>query len=257
MNVLQSLILSAVEGISEFLPISSTGHMILASKLLNIAQSGFVKDFEIIIQLGAILSIVVLYFRQFSRNTEVWKRVLVAFLPTAVIGFLLFKFIKTILLGNLYVTLFSLLLGGLALIFLELIYKEKDHHADSIEKITVKNAFLIGVFQSIAVIPGVSRSAATIVSALFLGTKRKAATEFSFLLAVPTMLAATGLDLVKSNFSYTVNEWIVLLIGFVGSFAVALIIVKWFLKYIQNHTFIPFGIYRIILAILFYLLIIK
>lgn len=257
MNIFQSIILSAVEGISEFLPISSTGHMILASKLLNVAQSGFVKDFEIIIQLGAILSIVVLYFRQFLKNKEVWKRVLVAFLPTAVIGFVLFKFIKTFLLGNLYVTLTSLLLGGLALIFLELIYKEKDHHAGSIEKITIRNAFLIGIFQSIAVIPGVSRSAATIVSALFLGTKRKAATEFSFLLAVPTMLAATSLDLVKSNFSYTLNEWLVLTVGFVGSFVVALVIVKWFLKYIQNHTFIPFGVYRIILAILFYLLIIR
>lgn len=249
--------MSAVEGISEFLPISSTGHMVLVSSILKIAQTSFVKDFEIIIQLGAILSIVVLYFRQFIKNKDVWKRVLVAFLPTAVIGLILFKFIKSFLLGNLYVTLSALFIGGIALVILELLYKEKDHHADSIEKISLRNAFLIGVFQSIAVIPGVSRSAATIVSALFLGTKRKAATEFSFLLAVPTMLAATGLDLVKSNFSYSLNEWILLFVGFLGSFIVALIVVKWFLKYIQTHTFIPFGVYRIVVAILFYFVVIR
>ena len=257
MNFLQSVILSIVEGFSEFLPISSTGHMILASDILKIAQTSFVKDFEIIIQLGAILSIVVLYFKQFSRNTEVWKRVLIAFFPTAAIGFLLFKFIKSFLLGNLYITLFALFLGGIALILLELIYKEKEHHAGTIEKISLKNAFLIGVFQSIAIIPGVSRSAATIVSALFLGTKRKAAAEFSFLLAVPTMLAATALDLLKSNFSYSSGEWLLLLIGFIGSFISALIVVRWFLKYIQTHTFIPFGIYRIIASILFYLIVVR
>jgi len=257
MNFLQALLLSAVEGISEFLPISSTGHMVLASSILKIAQTPFVKDFEIIIQLGAILSIVVLYFRQFSKNKDVWKRVLVAFLPTAVIGLILFKFIKSFLLGNLYVTLSALFIGGIALIILELIYKEKEHHAATIEEISLRNAFLIGVFQSIAVIPGVSRSAATIISALFLGTKRKAATEFSFLLAVPTMLAATGLDLIKSNFSYSLNEWFLLLVGFLGSFIVALVVVKWFLKYIQTHTFIPFGVYRIIAAILFYFVVIK
>ena len=257
MNILQALMLSAVEGISEFLPISSTGHMILAADILKIAQSNFVKDFEIIIQLGAILAIVFLYWKKVSKNMEVWKRVLTAFIPTGIIGFLLFKFIKSFLLGNLYITLISLFSGGIALIILELIYKEKDHHAERIEDISLKNAFLIGVFQSLAVIPGISRSAATIVSALFLGTKRKAATEFSFLLAVPTMLAATALDIVKSNFSYSISQWIVLGVGFVGSFIVAVIVVKWFLKYIQTHTFIPFGIYRIIVAFLFYLFVIR
>ena len=159
--------------------------------------------------------------------------------------------------GNLYITLISLFLGGLILIILELIYKEKGHHVDKIENISYKNALLIGIFQSIAIIPGVSRSAATIIPALFLGTKRKAATEFSFLLAVPTMLAATSLDLVKSNFSYSLNEWLILLTGFIGALITAFIVVKWFLKYIQTHTFIPFGIYRIVLAILFFLIVIK
>jgi len=257
MDIIHAIILSLVEGISEFLPISSTGHMIIASSVLKIAQTNFVKDFEIIIQLGAILAIVVLYFKQFSKNKNVWLKVITAFLPTALIGFLLFKIIKSYLLGNLYITLIALFLGGIILILLELIHKEKDHHAGKIEDISFKNAFLIGTFQSLAVIPGVSRSAATIISALFLGTKRKTATEFSFLLAVPTMLAATGLDLVKSNFAYSLNEWILLIIGFLGAFVSALIVVKWFLKYIQSHNFIAFGVYRIVAAILFYLFVIR
>lgn len=256
MNILETIVLSVVEGISEFLPISSTGHLILTSKILGISQSNFLKDFEIIIQLGAIFAIVFLYKDIFLKKNEAWKKVLAAFIPTGIIGFLLFTFIKSFLLGNVYITLISLFLGGVILIFLELIYKEKDHHAESIEKISYKNAFIIGVFQSIAVIPGVSRSAATIIGALFLGTKRKAATEFSFLLAVPTMMAATGLDLIKSNFSYDKNEWILLITGFICSFLVAFVVVKWFLKYIQTHTFIPFGIYRIVLAILFYIFVI-
>ena len=257
MNFFQAIILSIVEGISEFLPISSTGHLILTSNILNITQTSFVKDFEIIIQLGAILAIVFLYWDSLFKSTILWKKVLTAFIPTGIIGFILFKFIKSFLLGNLYITLISLFLGVILLIILELIYKEKEHHVDKIEDISYKNAFLIGVFQSIAVIPGVSRSAATIIPALFLGTKRKAAAEFSFLLAVPTMLAATGLNLIKSNFSYSFNEWLIILAGFIGAFITAFIVVKWFLKYIQTHTLIPFGIYRIVAAILFYLVIIK
>ncbi|MEK7159927.1 MAG: undecaprenyl-diphosphate phosphatase [Patescibacteria group bacterium] len=257
MNFFEAIVLSVIEGISEFLPISSTGHLILTSDILKIAQTDFVKDFEIIIQLGAILAIVFLYWDSLFKNSIIWKKVLTAFIPTGIIGFILFKFIKSFLLGNLYITLISLFLGGLILIILELIYKEKGHHVDKIENISYKNALLIGIFQSIAIIPGVSRSAATIIPALFLGTKRKAATEFSFLLAVPTMLAATSLDLVKSNFSYSLNEWLILLTGFIGALITAFIVVKWFLKYIQTHTFIPFGIYRIVLAILFFLIVIK
>lgn len=167
MNFLQAIVMSAVEGISEFLPISSTGHLILAADILKIAQTGFVKDFEIIIQLGAILAIVVLYWNSLFKSIEVWKRIIVAFIPTGIIGLLLFKFVKTYLLGNLYVTLISLLVGGIALIVLELIYKEQEHHIDDIAKMTLPKAFVIGLFQSIAIIPGVSRSAATIVGALF------------------------------------------------------------------------------------------
>jgi len=257
MNFIQTILLSIVEGISEFLPISSTGHMILVSDVLKIAQSSFVKDFEIIIQLGAIMAIVALYWNSLYKSVKVWKKVVAAFIPTGIIGFVLFKFIKSFLLGNLYITLFTLFLGGVLLITLELIYKEKEHHVEKIEDITYINAVIIGICQAIAVIPGVSRSAVTIVGALFLGTERKTAVEFSFLLAVPTMLAATGLDLIKSNFSYSSNEWIMLAVGLIGSFIVAFITIKWFLKFVQTHTFIPFGIYRIVVSILFYLIVIK
>lgn len=257
MDYLSAIILSIVEGITEFLPISSTGHLIVTLEILKIQQTDFVKNFEIVIQLGAILSIVVLYFKSFIQNKEVWKRILAAFIPTAIVGFVLFKFIKSFLLGNLYVTLFALLFGGVLLIILELLYKEKEHHVDLVEKISLKNAFIIGIFQSLAIIPGVSRSASTIISALFLGTKRKAAAEFSFLLAVPTMLAATSLDMLKSNFSFNPYEWSILITGFIGSFIVAIIVVKLFLKYLQNHSFISFGIYRIVAAIIFWYILIK
>ena len=239
------------------MPISSTGHLILAADILKIAQTSFVKDFEIIIQLGAILAIVVLYWNSLFKSIDVWKRIIVAFIPTGIIGLLLFKIVKNYLLGNLYVTLISLFVGGIILIILELIYKEKEHHLEDISKMSFPKAFAIGLFQSIAVIPGVSRSAATIVGGLFLGTKRKAAAEFSFILAVPTMLAATGLDLVKTKFNYTPMEWFIMALGFFGAFIVALISVKLFLKYVQRNNFIIFGVYRIIASILFYLIVIK
>ncbi len=257
MNILQALILSAIEGIAEFLPISSTGHMVLASELLKIQQTEFVKSFEIIIQLGAILAVVVLYWKRFTRHRKIWERIVVAFIPTGIVGFLLYKFIKQFLLGNDTATLLALFWGGVFLIVLELFYKEREHYSDSIEKIPLKTAFFIGLFQSVAVIPGVSRAAATIISALYLGTKRKTAVEFSFLLAVPTMLAATGFDLIKTRFSYSSNEYLLLGIGLIGSFVVALLTIKFLLGFIKNHTFIPFGVYRVVLALLFFLLIVK
>jgi len=257
MDYLHAIILSIIEGITEFLPISSTGHMVLASKLLNIVQTDFVKSFEIIIQLGAIFAVIFLYWKTITKNLDVWKKIITAFIPTAIIGFLLFKIIKNYLLGNSLITVIALLIGGILLIILEKIYKEKEHHIENIEKISYKNAFLVGVFQSMSVIPGVSRSATTIIPALLLGTKRKVAVEFSFLLAIPTMFAASGLDIIKSNFSFTPFEYSVLAVGFIGSFLIAILAVKFFLNFIKNHTFIPFGIYRIILAIVFWLVVLK
>jgi undecaprenyl-diphosphatase len=252
MDILHAVILSIIEGITEFLPVSSTGHMILAAHLLRISETNFVKSFEIIIQLGSIFAVVVLYWRTIMQNRKAWKSIFFGFLPTAVVGLTVYRIVKDVLLGNVSVTLWALLLGGIALIVVELLHKEKDGAIDKIENITVKSALIIGLFQSLAVIPGVSRSAATIIGAMLLKTKRKTAVEFSFLLAIPTMVAATGLDVIKMKFAFTPQEYELLAVGLFGSFVVALLAIKFFLKYIQKHTFIAFGVYRIILAIVFF-----
>lgn len=257
MHLIQAIILGAVEGITEFLPISSTGHLILASNLLKIAQTDFVKTFEIAIQSGAILAVIALYWNKILKNLELAKRVIVAFIPTAVIGFILFKLIKHYLIGNPGVVLVSLLVGGIALIGVELMFKKRGQAKTEVKQITYENAAVIGLFQSIAVIPGVSRSASTIVGAMLLGIDRTNATEFSFLLAVPTMLAATALDLKDSNLNFNSNEWIMLGIGFIVAFIVALISIKWLLKYVKSNNFIGFGIYRIAVSIVYFLLILR
>lgn len=257
MDFPQAIILSIVEGLTEFLPISSTGHLVLISRLLNITQTEFVKSFEIIIQLGAVFAILFLYWRTILANRKIWKIILMAFAPTAIVGFIFYKTVKVFLLGNPLITLLALFVGGITLIVLEKLYKEKGDHVEGLDKISFKNAFLIGIFQSISIIPGVSRSAATIIPALFLGTRRKTAVEFSFLLAIPTMLAATTLDVARSGFFFTPSELSILATGFIGSFLVAIFAVKFLLKFIQNHTFIPFGIYRILLAIIFGLYMLK
>jgi len=257
MDFFQAIILSIVEGITEFLPISSTGHMNLTRVVLGIPNTQFFTSFEIFIQLGAILAVVLLYGKTLLRKPEVWKKIMAAFIPTAIVGFILGKFIKQYLTSNEVITVIALFVGGILLIALELLHKEKDHHAEDIEKISYKHAMIIGLCQAIAVIPGVSRSAATVIGALFLGTKRKAAIEFSFLLAIPTMCAATVFDLKDANFAFSSQEMMLLAIGFIGSCITALFAIKFLLRFIKNHTFIPFGIYRIIVAIVFWFFILK
>ena len=252
MDMAASIILGIVEGFSEFLPISSTGHLILAGKLLGLAESDFVKSFDIAIQLGAILSVVVLYWRELLVNWETIKKVTVAFLPTGVIGFVLYKIIKNILLGSTAVVLWSLLVGGIILIVFEMLHREKDDATKSLSEITYMQSFLIGVFQSLAVIPGVSRSAATIVGGLILGMKRTLIVEFSFLLAVPTMLAATVYDLYKNGAVFSASQFNYLAVGFLTSFIVALASIKLLIRFVQNHTFILFGIYRIALVLVWF-----
>jgi undecaprenyl-diphosphatase len=197
-----------------------------------------------------------LYWKTLYKNFAIWKRILVAFVPTAIIGFLAYDTIKS-LLGQELVTVVALVVGGIILIVLELLYKEKEHHTQKIEDMSLRRSFLIGLFQSISMIPGVSRAGATILGGLFLGAKRKTAVEFSFLLAVPTMFAATGLDIMKTNFAFSPQEYILLAVGFVGSFIVAVLAVKTFLKFIQSHTFIPFGIYRIVAGLLYWIFLIR
>lgn len=250
MNWMQAVILGIVEGITEFLPISSTGHLILASALLGIPQDEFVKTFEIAIQLGAILSVVVLYARSLLVDRDKMIKVIIAFIPTAVIGLLLYKMIKRYLLGNQMVVVIALIIGGILLIVFELLMRKRKDPGS--ETIPPGKAAAIGVIQSLAMFPGVSRSAATIIGGLSLGISRAAIVEFSFLLAVPTMAAAVGLDLLKSGTHFSANQWDELAIGFVVSFVVALLSIKFLLRFIQNHTFISFGIYRILAGLLFW-----
>jgi len=255
MELVHAVIFGFVEGASEFLPISSTGHLILTAKLLGLPQTEFLKSFEISIQLGAILAVVVLYWKSFLVDFETLKRVIVAFIPTAVLGFLLYKIIKKVLLSNAGVVLWSLFIGGIFLIVFELWFKEKEAAVNRISEMPFKTAAWIGVAQSFAMIPGVSRSAATIVGGLFLGLERRLIVEFSFLLAVPTMIAATTLDLMKSAHHFSSDQFLFLGVGFIISFFVAIVCIKWLLEYVKNHTFILFGFYRIFIALFFWFVI--
>lgn len=252
LSLIHTIILGIVEGITEFLPISSTAHLILTADLLKLPQTEYLKSFEIVIQFGAILSVVALYWRSLV-DIEVLKRLVVAFIPTGIIGLLVYKFAKQYLLGNTSVVLWALLLGGIFIILFEYFYKQRDDQSQEIRSISYKHCLAIGLFQTIAIIPGVSRSAATVIGGLLLGLSRKTIIEFSFLLAVPTMFAATGLDLIKSAGSFSVDQLGFLAVGFVVSFVVALLSIKFLLKYIKNHDFKAFGVYRIVIAILFWL----
>lgn len=259
MNIFDALILGLVEGITEFLPISSTGHLIVTGELLGLVHDDFLKTFEIVIQLGAILAVVVLYWRSFL-NLGALKKVAVAFIPTGIIGFILYKLIKDYLLGNVSVVLWSLVAGGLILIAFEYYYgkrmdqKQKGAQGPEMlpQDIKYTHAFVVGLFQSIAVIPGVSRSAATILGGLSLGIPRKTIIEFSFLLAVPTMLAASGYDLLKNAGSFSFDQFDVLIVGFFAAFVVALVSIVFLLRFIQKHDFSWFGLYRIVAAIAFW-----
>ncbi len=254
---LYSIVLGIIEGVTEFLPISSTGHLILAEHLLNIPTTEFLKSFDIFIQLGAILAVVVIYWTKVWNNRNLIGKLLVAFLPTAIIGLTVYKMIKQFLLGNSMVVLVSLFIGGIIILCFEKWYKNAHTSTEkptTLENISYSQAFKIGLFQSIAVIPGVSRSGATILGGLWLGVERQAIVEFSFLLAIPTMAAATGLDLLKSGFKFTHTEWMYLAVGFITTFIVAYLAVKFLLNYIKKHDFTAFGWYRIVIAIIGFLI---
>lgn len=255
MDFLQAVFLSIIEGITEFLPISSTGHLILTSNLLQIPETEFVKSFAIIIQLGAIFAVVFLYWKTLIQSFNIWKNIIIAFIPTGVLGLTLYKLIKDTLLGSPLIVVVSLFIGGVILIIFEKTFEEKSYHLENIERLSLKQALIIGLIQSISMIPGVSRSASTIIGGLLVGMKRKTAVEFSFLLAIPTMFAATGLDLIKTHFKFSSSEYLILVIGLVGAFVTATLAIKFFVKFVQTHTLTSFGIYRIVIAILYWLII--
>ncbi len=255
MDLIHAVILAIIEGVTEFLPVSSTGHMIAASHLMGMPQTEFLKTFEISIQLGAIAAVAGLYWRTFLLDWEVMVKVAAAFVPTAVIGFILYKLIKKFLLGNVLVVAWALFVGGVLLILFERLYRPKGKVITRMQDISYPQALWIGLCQAIAVVPGVSRSAATILGGLAVGVQRQVIVEFSFLLAVPTMLAATILDLIKTEAVLDSQAWGTLTVGFVLAFVVAWASVKFLLHYVRKHDLSVFGFYRVIAAVLLLLFI--
>lgn len=249
MTILQAIILSVIEGLTEFLPVSSTGHLILAQKYLSITVSEFSKTFDIVIQLAAILAVVWLYRKNLFSSIRIWRQSLISFLPTGIIGFLLYKFIRNVLLEKPIITVYALFFGGLALLAVDRIKKLRLGQKDSLN-LSIGRLFSIGLFQSISVIPGVSRSAASIIGGLVSGLSRSQAVEFSFFLAIPTMFAATGYDLLKSGLNFSGQEYMIIFTGSLFSFLSATLAVKTFIRFVKNHDFTYFAIYRIILAII-------
>lgn len=249
MNVIQAIILAIIEGITEYLPISSTGHMIIGASFLGIAEHPFTKIFEVNIQFGAILAVIVLYWKRFFQSFDFYIKLLIAFIPAAIIGFVLNDFIDSIL-ENVWVVAISLLLGGIVLIFIDKYFEQKTHKDEP----NLKDSFVIGLFQCIAMIPGVSRSASTIIGGMFMGLTRKAAAEMSFFLAVPTMFAASAYKLLKGyksgDLTFDSEQLILLGVGNLVAFIVAVAAIKFFIEFLQKYGFKVFGYYRIVLGII-------
>ena len=250
MTYFQAFILAIIEGITEFLPVSSTGHMILADVMLGIQDKEFAKTYEIVIQLGAIMAVALLYIKRFFVSKEIYLKLIAAFIPTGVIGILAYKAIKAYLF-NPFVVSIALIVGGIILILLDKWTENKKSSFEKAEDISYAGAVKIGLFQCISMVPGVSRAAATIFGGIFAGFDRKLATEFSFLLAIPTMMAASGKDLWESKDLINSENAKLLLFGAAVAFIFALIAVKGFIVFVQKYGFKHFGYYRIVLGILF------
>lgn len=250
MTLFQSIIIAIVEGLTEFLPVSSTGHMILASAAMGIHDDEFVKTFEVFIQLGAILAIALMYIKRFFRGLQIYYKLFAAFVPTAIVGLLAYDIIKGYLFNPVVVSI-SLIIGGVILILIDKKVVSKESELAEVEDISYKNAFFIGLFQCLSMVPGTSRAAATIIGGVFNGLDKKQATEFSFLLAVPTMIAAGGYDLIKSDLAFTQAQIMMLAVGSLVAFISAWVAVKLFLKYVSKNGFTAFGWYRIVIGILF------
>lgn len=251
MTLLEAIVLGIVEGITEFLPISSTGHMIIASSLMGIAEDSFTKTFTVSIQFGAILSVLFLYWKRFFQSMDFYYKLFIAFLPAVIFGKLLNDFIDS-LLGNVAVVAYTLLAGGIFLIFMDHLIKEKKEGEED-APITYLTAFKIGMFQVIAMIPGVSRSAATIIGGLTQGLTRKTAAEFSFFLAVPTMFAATVYkvyEFYKSGITVEEGQITLLVVGNIVAFIVAVLAIKSFIGIVTKYGLKVYGYYRIAVGVL-------
>ncbi|MDD2699575.1 MAG: undecaprenyl-diphosphate phosphatase [Arcobacteraceae bacterium] len=249
MDILDSILLGIIEGFTEFLPVSSTGHLIVASQMLGIDQTQVTKAYEVIIQFAAILAVILNYKEKFSiKKIELWKKLTLAFIPIGAIGFLFSHQIKALF--DVKVVAIMFIVGGVVFLIVEKFYTEKEHFVSDVEDVTYKQALWIGFAQIFALIPGTSRAGSTIIGAMLVGLNRKASAEFSFLLAFPVMCATTGYDLLKHYQDFSGANLVVLAVGFVVSFIVAYLTIKLFLKFLERFTFVAFGIYRIIFGVI-------
>lgn len=266
-EILKVIVLGIVEGITEWLPISSTGHLIIVNEFLKLkASDAFVEMFNVVIQLGAILAVIVLYFKRLwpidkkkdSKGLEwnkdkliLWAKILVACVPAGIIGILFDDKIDEIF-YNPYVVSVTLIIYGVAFILIEIRNRNKEFKITDVKAMTFKTALIIGLFQVLALIPGTSRSGATIVGAMLIGTSRTAAAEFTFFLAIPVMAGASLVKILKfvsDGTGFTQNQLYMLLIGMLVAYLVSMLVIKFLMSYIRKHDFKPFGIYRIILGI--------
>ena len=251
MNFFEAVVIGVVEGLTEFLPVSSTGHMILTQKLLGLDanKDPFIGSFQIIIQLGAILAVVVLYAQRFAKDIEVWKRVIAAFIPTAILGYLLNDFFVSNQSDDL-VTVVALVVVGVLFLFIDRLTANLMRYKN-LQEAPIATSALVGVIQTIATIPGVSRSGASIIGGMLMGMDKKSAAEFSFLLAVPTMLGASALRIRDVGLKFSGQEWMLLAVGFVVAFVVAVASIRFMMNLLPRYGFTPFGWYRIIVGLVY------
>jgi len=256
MNLIKALTLGIVEGITEFLPVSSTAHLIITSKYLDIAQTDFQKFFEVFIQAGAILAVVFLFYGYALKHRTILKNTLVSFIPTVAVGLVLHKIIKTVFFETTWLIAAALIIFGIVFIVVEyLIKKKKLKVSKELSKINYRDALLVGVAQSVAVVPGVSRAGIVIIAMLLLGYERDDAAMYSFLLAVPTIFAASALDVFKMRevITQSSSNFLYLGVGFVTAFVASYFSVKWLVGYLKKNSLAPFGIYRILLGIIVFI----
>ncbi len=247
MDIFQAVIIGIIEGFTEFLPISSTGHMIVASAMMGLEQDSVQKSFEVIIQFAAILAVVLLYKDKVFKEFDLWKKLILAFIPIGAMGFLFSKQVKALF--SIEVVAWMFIIGGIVFLIVEYFYKEKDHFVQEVEEVSYKQALIIGIAQCFSLIPGTSRAGSTIIGGMLSHLSRKASAEFSFLLAIPVMAAVTGYDILKHYHEFNFDNGVVLAVGFVTAFIVAYITIKLFIEFLSRFTFVPFGIYRILFGI--------
>ena len=254
MDIIQAIIIGIIEGFTEFLPISSTGHMIVASEFLGIEQSALIKAYEVIIQFAAILAVMLLYRDKINiKEIELWQKIMVAFLPLAIVGFILKDWIKEIFTINTVAWMF--IIGGIIFIVVEHFHKDEESPSKDIEEVSWRQAIIIGLGQILSLVPGTSRAGSTIIAGMLSGVNRKASTEFSFLLAIPVMTAVSGYDLLKHYDEFIGADLTAFVVGFVVAFGVAYLTIKLFIVFLQRFTFVAFGIYRIVFGIILLMLI--